>query len=160
MAHHGRSLILSVLLGLFGAAALLLFASSSRAVSAAPGPRAANAPDVGGLSPNAATTLSAADGIGFGSSAATAGDVNTDGYSDLLVGDPQYSGNTGRVRLYLGSSTGLSTTPVVTLTGAVGERFGETVSTAGDVNQDGFADVIIGAPFFSANTGHAYIFHG
>ncbi len=160
MAHHGRSLILSVLLGLFGAAALLLFASSSRAVSAAPGPRAANAPNAGGITSTPATSLISPDGIGFGTAVATAGDVNADGYSDILVGNPQANSNSGSVRLYLGTSAGLNTTSALTLTGTGTERFGETVSPAGDVNGDGITDVIVGAPSFSSGTGRAYLYHG
>jgi hypothetical protein len=47
----------------------------------------------------------------FGSSVATAGDVNGDGYSDVLVGAPQYDNgqaNEGRVYLYYGGAAGLN----------------------------------------------------
>src|SRR5687768_4680230 len=87
MLRHARPLLSSLLLGLVGAAALLLLAGAGRSASAAPALEA-NAPDAGGVKPTAATTLSADDGQNFGSSAATAGDVNGDGYTDLIVGDP------------------------------------------------------------------------
>ncbi|MCX6546028.1 MAG: FG-GAP-like repeat-containing protein [Acidobacteria bacterium] len=97
----------------------------------------------------------------FGFPVAPAGDVNGDGYSDVLVGAYGYGSDTGRVYLYLGGASGLATTPATTLTGeAVGDMFGYTVATAGDVNGDGYADVTVGAPGRSANTGRAYVYLG
>ena len=53
-------------------------------------------------------------GANFGDSVATAGDVNGDGYSDVLVGAHDYSNGEfreGRAFLYLGSATGLAAAP-------------------------------------------------
>jgi hypothetical protein len=85
----------------------------------------------------------------FGDSVASAGDVNGDGYSDVIVGADFFdngSGDEGRALGYLGSAAGLSPTPSWTAEGAqVNGRFGCSVSTAGDVNGDGYSDVVVGA---------------
>ena len=99
----------------------------------------------------------------FGNSVSTAGDVNGDGYSDLIVGAPNYSSDIGRVYIYLGGLTmGMfNDTADVVITGeAVNSDFGFQVSSAGDVNGDGYSDVIVGAPNYSSNTGRAYIYFG
>jgi len=99
-------------------------------------------------------------GASFGASVAGAGDVNGDGYSDMLVGAEGVDGflpDDGRVFLYHGSSSGIELFPAWTAApdsaGAdtVGSHFGRSVASAGDVNGDGYSDVLIGAP--SANRG-------
>ncbi len=87
----------------------------------------------------------------FGRWVSTAGDVNGDGYADVVVGaDAEYGGDysaPGWAYVYLGGASGLSTTPAVTLTGpdGIGSWFGRCVAGAGDVNGDGYADVVVGA---------------
>jgi len=116
----------------------------------------------GGLATTAATTLTgAASGDRFGVSVAAAGDVNGDGYADVVVGAPGYSSSTGRAHVYLGGASGLATTPVTTLTGAAaGDKFGVSVATAGDVNGDGYADLVVGAMGYGSFTGRAYVYLG
>ena len=99
----------------------------------------------------------------FGASVATAGDVNKDGYTDVVVGAP--SAPNGHVYVYLGGPGGLSTTASRSLSGTQsGGQFGASVCTAGDVNGDGYADVLVGAPNESFSTltgdGTAYLFLG
>jgi hypothetical protein len=99
----------------------------------------------------------------FGFAAGTAGDVNGDGYADVILGASNYDGSSGQGRVYfhLGSASGLSASPVLTITGKPGSNFGLSATTAGDVNGDGYADVIIGAPTsFVTDTGHAYLYLG
>jgi hypothetical protein len=103
----------------------------------------------------------------FGYSVSSAGDVNGDGFSDVIVGAPLFESpelGEGRVFVYHGSATGLSTTPNWTAeSNQAGARFGWSVSSAGDVNGDGFSDVIVGAPEFDspeANEGRAFVYHG
>ncbi|GAB4222361.1 MAG: hypothetical protein Kow0062_19400 [Acidobacteriota bacterium] len=106
-------------------------------------------------------------GASLGFSVATAGDVNGDGYSDVIVGARQYDGgqtDEGRALVYHGSAAGPSTTADWTAEGnQAGAYFGGSVATAGDVNGDGFADVIIGALLYDGgetNEGRAYVFFG
>ena len=97
----------------------------------------------------------------FGQSVATAGDVNGDGYADVLVGAPEYSSSTGRAYVYLGGASGLATTAAATYTGeATNDSFGSSMATAGDVNRDGYADVVVGAPGYGNSTGRAYVYLG
>jgi len=102
----------------------------------------------------------------FGYSVSTAGDVNGDGYSDVIVG--AYSNDiggtdAGRVYIFFGS-TSMDNTADVTMTGVTaGDRFGISVSTAGDVNGDGYSDVIVGATLSDAggtDAGRSYIYFG
>ncbi len=107
----------------------------------------------------------------LGYALSTAGDVNGDGYSDLIVGVPWYDGgqaNEGAAFVYYGSTVGLGTTPAWSAEGDQSEaHFGASVSIAGDVNDDGYADLIIGAPEYDVTStvvltdaGRAYVYHG
>jgi hypothetical protein len=106
-------------------------------------------------------------GAHYGSSVATAGDVNGDGFSDVIVGADDYSngqGAGGRAFVYHGSLEGLATVATWTADGDQdAAQFGTDVATAGDVNGDGFADVIVGAEFYTnghESEGRAYVYHG
>ncbi len=85
----------------------------------------------------------------FGQSVSDAGDVNGDGYDDIIVGafwDDNNGLNSGSARIFMGSPSGTFTT-FVTLNGDNSEdSFGFSVSSAGDVNGDGYDDIIVGAP--------------
>jgi hypothetical protein len=101
----------------------------------------------------------------FGSVIAPAGDVNGDGYDDVVVGVPSNSvvGMTDRGAAYVfnGGPAGLSSVPARTWFGGTsGGQFGFSVSGAGDVNGDSYADVIVGAPFQLAGNGAAHLFLG
>lgn len=82
----------------------------------------------------------------YGRSGATAGDVNGDGFSDVIVGAPETGSNNGRAYLYLGSATGPIRPACWIVDGEQGDLLGESVSSAGDVNRDGYDDVLIGVP--------------
>ncbi len=106
-------------------------------------------------------------GAQFGTSVATAGDVNGDGYADVVVGANFYSNvefNEGGAFVYLGSASGLGTTAAWTAeSNQAGAEFGRSVATAGDVNGDGYADVVVGAPYFDNgqnNEGRASLYLG
>jgi hypothetical protein len=96
------------------------------------------------------------------------GDVNGDGYADLAVGASLYTSNTGRAYVFLstGSAGIIATTTVIgaggpntTITGeTTSNYFGRSVAL-GDVNGDGYTDLVVGAIGYSTNIGRAYIFH-
>ncbi len=96
----------------------------------------------------------------FGYSVASAGDVNNDGYDDVIVGAIGAGSIIGKAYIHFGGGA-MNNTPDVILTAeAVGDFFGVSVSTAGDINDDGFSDVIVGAYGFNGYTGKAYVYHG
>jgi hypothetical protein len=76
----------------------------------------------------------------FGNAIVPAGDVNGDGFGDLAVTAPA---ELGTVYVYRGTKDGPSGSPV-TLSGT--GYFGSAVTGAGDVDGDGLADVLVGAP--------------
>ncbi len=95
---------------------------------------------------------------GFGISVCTAGDINNDGFSDVIVGAYGYGTNRGRAYIYLGG-TSMNIIPGLTLTGeAPGDYFGHSVCGLGDLNDDGYDDVMVGAYGYNSNRGRAYIY--
>ncbi|MGB1088204.1 MAG: hypothetical protein ACPG06_07540, partial [Alphaproteobacteria bacterium] len=132
------------------------------------------------------------EGSLVGSSVANAGDVNGDGFDDLLIGASESYGGTGAAFIVFGGADGFGTTVEHTSTGALRQivdltqmapedgvgllsiatfvgaivplEIGSSVSAAGDVNGDGFADVIIGASYGftgeDSDYGAAYVVFG
>ncbi len=110
-------------------------------------------------------TLYSTAGEGFGLSVGGKSNMNWNGYSDLIVGAPNWDSARGRAYVFYGGSG----QPSVISTGdadmiingsATGDHFGFSVASAGNVNSTagGYRDFIVGAPF-SNNTGRAYIFY-
>lgn len=103
---------------------------------------------------------------GFGTSVSDAGDINRDGYDDVIVGMPTYSlpnaSLCGAVQIYLGSGNGLIT-PGTTITSTqAGAQMGNSLDHAGDVNGDGYSDIIVGASMQGGGNkqGSAFIWYG
>jgi hypothetical protein len=101
----------------------------------------------------------------FGASIAALGDVDRDGYPDMLVGAPEHSPggvtSAGSAFVYSGRSGAL----LRRFDGQSSyEYFGSTVAAAGDQNGDGFGDYLVSAPQADpgglANAGSAYVFSG
>lgn len=85
--------------------------------------------------------LSQTPGAAFGTHVAAVGDVDGDGYGDVLVGAPGIR----RAYLYRGSPSGVTSAPVA-FVGAADSGFGEAVASAGDFNGDGYGDIAVGSP--------------
>jgi hypothetical protein len=104
----------------------------------------------------------------MGKSVSGAGDVNGDGYADVIVATYHYDAGPGLYQgaayVFLGSASGIAdgnpaTADTVLLPGVEDALFSKSVAGAGDVNGDGYSDVIVGAPLFD-NEGAAFVFQG
>jgi len=98
-------------------------------------------------------------GDGFGAEAYLA-DVNRDSYADVVTGAAEYKNQQGRVYIFYGGPD-MDETADVVIDGEAGTQgyFGHTI-TAGDVNNDGYKDVIASAVFYNNNKGRVYLFFG
>ncbi len=108
------------------------------------------------------TDINAPDSLArhFGWSLANVGDVDGDGWVDLAVGDPTGGpGYDGRVHVFSGRDLSIihvlptgSTTPQ--------RRFGESIAPAGDFDEDGFADLLIGVEGDERSRGRVHFYSG
>ncbi|XP_063110966.1 integrin alpha-7 isoform X5 [Cavia porcellus] len=98
---------------------------------------------------------------GFGYSLAVA-DLNNDGWSDLIVGAPYYFERQeelgGAVYLYINQGGHWERVSPLRLCGSPDSMFGISLAVLGDLNQDGFPDIAVGAPF--DGDGKVFIYHG
>ena len=93
-----------------------------------------------------------------------AGDVNSDGFDDVVIGDYGYNNYCGEAYIYFGGNEMDTICDVVLSPNVIAPvynaAFGGSVAKGGDINNDGFDDVIIGSPWDNGSTGAAYIFFG
>ncbi len=87
----------------------------------------------------------ASDVLTYGASLAGLGDTDADGHADFLVGAYTDGSGVGRVDVHLGPTAAWPADAVDTLAGEPGDFFGFALA-GGDVNGDGYADALIGAP--------------
>ncbi|EKD50620.1 MAG: hypothetical protein ACD_62C00479G0001 [uncultured bacterium] len=102
----------------------------------------------------------------FGHALASAGDVNADGYGDIMISSKDYNSAQGRIYLFQGGSlsgTVSASSATATFTGeGIGETAGYALSTAGDFNADGYDDLVISA-YYNGDmtyTGKIYVLYG
>lgn len=105
-------------------------------------------------------------GGSLGGQVASAGDINHDGYDDLIMGGPTtgdsiLGSSVGKAYVISGQTGAL----IYSFTGESNHNFfGKSVSSAGDINGDGYIDVAVGAPNFYieglSKVGRAYIYSG
>uniref|UniRef100_A0A672LNG0 Integrin subunit alpha 7 n=1 Tax=Sinocyclocheilus grahami TaxID=75366 RepID=A0A672LNG0_SINGR len=97
----------------------------------------------------------------FGYSVAVA-DLNSDGWTDLVVGAPNFFDRKaeigGAVYVYLNPASHWEKARPIRLNGTYDSMFGMTVSSAGDLDQDGYEDIAVGAPF--DGDGKVFIYRG
>lgn len=116
--------------------------------------------------------INSGEAADWAGSALATGDMNNDGILDIIIGAPRGNADNGRIYVVYGhvnpwttpvSLAGLPvaegfqvTNDIVT---ATPEKFGSSLAT-GDVNIDGYTDIIIGAPEASTNRGAVYTIRG
>src|SRR4030095_11349655 len=104
------------------------------------------------------------DNLGF--SVASAGDVNNDGFDDIIVGARSNDANgiqAGRVYLFYGPISGslADTDADAIISGAAFDEVGRSVAGVGDLNGDGFDDILIGTDIAGGSfQGQAFLFNG
>lgn len=86
-------------------------------------------------------------------------DIDKNGLNDLLIADDEFNDDQGIVYVFLNQNPGFLSAPSSTIISPnTNENFGYSMVNAGDIDGDGFDDVVIGAPGSTSNVGKAYVF--
>ncbi|XP_035961411.1 integrin alpha-6 isoform X3 [Halichoerus grypus] len=97
----------------------------------------------------------------FGYDVAVA-DLNSDGWQDIIIGAPQYFDRDGEVGgavyVYINQQGRWNKVKPIRLNGTKDSMFGIAVKNIGDINQDGYPDIAVGAPY--DDKGKVFIYHG
>ena len=109
-----------------------------------------------GISGAADVTLTGDSGSRFGSAMAAVPDTDGDGLPDLAIGAPSANGGAGSVTLVAAVASG-GTTVATLSSGTAGAAFGSRVA-GGDVDGDGWGDVVVGGPDAGGDAGEAHLF--
>lgn len=103
----------------------------------------------------------------YGSSITNLGDINDDGYDDVIIGRPNYTGiysNQGKVEIFQGTPTGLDLLPIWSYVGSnANATLGWTTCAPGDITGDGIADLLVYEEFRTAyptDYGYVMLFKG
>ncbi len=130
---------------------------------------------IGGIASGTAAIISGANGVNarqfsagagagaeLGSDVDGVGDLNNDGYADVVVGAAGFDAGNGRAYVINGSNASWGTPlPQTTFISGTGfEFFGTSVTGLGDFNGDGYSDFAVGAPSFGADLGRVRIYEG
>ncbi|KAM6934180.1 integrin alpha-6 [Xenentodon cancila] len=91
-------------------------------------------------------------------------DLNNDGWQDIVVGAPQFYMKDrdigGAVYIYINKAGKWEKVTPVRLNGTKHSMFGLAVQNTGDINQDSYEDIAVGAPHDDGGSGKIYIYHG
>uniref|UniRef100_A0A6Q2Y4G2 Integrin alpha-2 domain-containing protein n=1 Tax=Esox lucius TaxID=8010 RepID=A0A6Q2Y4G2_ESOLU len=91
-------------------------------------------------------------------------DLNGDGWQDIVVGAPQFfmkEGDVGgAVYIYINQAGKWDKINPIRLNGTKDSMFGLAVENIGDINQDSYQDIAVGAPYDDSGAGKVYIYHG
>ncbi|HMV65717.1 MAG TPA: MopE-related protein, partial [Myxococcota bacterium] len=106
----------------------------------------------------------------YGSALGGVGDVNGDGFDDVAIGDPAYNSqgaDSGALRVWFGPVEGgihgINDADLILQSDRRGARFGGGVGRVGDLNRDGYDDIVVGAPLhkgIGTRGGAVYVFYG
>jgi len=97
----------------------------------------------------------------FGREVKNGGDVNGDGVDDLLIGAPEHYMLLGYVYIYYGGKF-IDNVADVVIQGGDHDRIGSAICGIGDINADGYGDILIGTHYWDATYtyGKAYLMYG